>query len=127
MIRIIQWGTAVGLLGLFVAVYLMASTSAEEIRTLPTQKHGLPSVLETIGDKTDQLNDESVLQQVAQVDNHEIAQVDRAAAQQTAGESSGHFKEMYESYGPKTLLCLWIRVLLIMHLPRFLMMFGIGG
>ncbi|MDA0831611.1 MAG: hypothetical protein O3A05_10585 [Proteobacteria bacterium] len=101
MIRIIQWGTAVGLLGLFVAVYLMASTSAEEIRTLPTQKHGLPSVLETIGDKTDQLNDESVLQQVAQVDNHEIAQVDRAAAQQTAGESSGHFKEMYESYGPK--------------------------
>ena len=38
MSRIIPWVTAVALLGLFVIVYLMASTSAEEIRALPPEK-----------------------------------------------------------------------------------------
>ena len=102
MNRIIPWATAVALLGLFITVYLIASTNAEEItRTLPTQKIVSPVVLNSTDDSRKPTHKDPAQLQLALLDRNTAGQVKTATVQETTGKSSIQFIDMYEHYGPK--------------------------
>lgn len=67
--RIVPWAAVAALLGLFVTVYLMASTSAEEIRSLPVKKSD-PLVLSSDNESLDPDDIDPLNNQLALLDQN---------------------------------------------------------
>lgn len=95
MRRIIPWATAAALLGLFVTVYLMASTSAEEIKALPTEKVDPLVVLSSDDKAGDLLENDPLHDQLALLDQSSGVQVN------TSSKGGKMIKAKYENSGPK--------------------------
>lgn len=97
MSRIIPWVTAAGLLGLFVTVYVMASTGTKEIRSIPTEKF----------DSSVQLSADEVGVDQNYVDplHNQLAMLDQNIGGQVVGstKSAPMIEVKYSTNGPKHL------------------------
>ena len=101
MRRIMPWATVMGLLGVFVAVYFMASTGTEEIKSLPKNKPVISAVSIPIDNQSQEKNKVLLPQQVAMLDKGSLGQKQMYGNQAQTGQDVAMINAIEKTYNPK--------------------------
>ncbi len=101
MRRIMPWATVMGLLGVFVAVYFMARTGTEDIRSLPKNKPVISAVSIPIKNQIQEKDEVSLPQQVAMLDKGSLGQKQMYGDQTQAGQDVAMINAIEKTYNPK--------------------------